>query len=34
MAIAEKTVFVHQYVRRRNGKWEDVCQHTRRPPQR
>lgn len=27
----EKTVFVREYLRFRNGKWEDVTSHFRRP---
>lgn len=27
----EKTVFVRDYLRFRNGKWEDVSSHFRRP---
>ena len=34
MSILKKTVFVHRYRRRRNGYWENVCQHKRRPPSR
>ncbi len=29
---SDKTVHVRQYQRFRNGEWEDVCKHTRRPP--
>lgn len=29
---AEKTVYVRSYLRLRNGKWEDVSSHYRRPP--
>jgi hypothetical protein len=34
MAIFAKTVFVRRYRRRRNGSWENVCQHKRRSPRR
>lgn len=27
-----RTVYVHQYKRRRFGKWEDVCAHYRSHP--
>lgn len=29
-----KTVYVREYQRLRNGKWETVISHFRRPPQR
>lgn len=28
-----KSVYVHPYTRYRFGRWEDVCQHFRSPPQ-
>jgi hypothetical protein len=31
---SEKTVFVHGYDRCRNGQWEAVKSHYRRPPNR
>lgn len=31
---ADKTVYVRSYLRFRNGKWEDVTSHFRKPPQR